>query len=194
MGKKFTGFTSTTAEKMLLDAGAFFRNYDVATDTFETAVTSGKLLGATRGGGQFSAIPEVRNIEIDGTRGKVKGMQAIDSWEVKMGANLLEVTKEVLADALGASNVDTTGLDYDVITGKTKIELTDYIDNITYVGKLSGSDKPVIIQVFNVMNSNGLTLQPQDKNEAVIALDFEGHFDASTLEEVPFAIHYPKVV
>lgn len=189
---KYTGFTGGTAEKLLLDAGAFFRNYDMATDTFETAVTAGKLLGATRGGGQFSAIPEIRDIEVDGVNGKAKGLQSIDAWAVKMSANLLEVTKQVLADALGASSIDESGLDYDVITAKSKIELTDYIDNITFVGKLSGSTSPVIIQIFNVMNVNGLTVQTQPKNEAVVALDFEGHFDPDTLEEIPFKIHYPK--
>ncbi|ALY08071.1 hypothetical protein BhaS171_00015 [Bacillus phage vB_BhaS-171] len=190
---KFSGFTNKTAERMLLDAGAFFKNYNVDTDTFETAVAAGKLLGATRGGGQFSSIPEVRNIEVDGVRGKAKGLQSIDSWEVKITANLLEISREALADALGASEVDSiTNEDYDIITAKTQIELSDFIDNITYVGKLSGSDNPVIIQVYNVMNKNGLTLQPQDKNESVIALEFEGHFDAETLEEVPFKIYYPR--
>ena len=37
--KKYSGFTEKTAENLLLDAGAFFVDYDVETDTFETAVT-----------------------------------------------------------------------------------------------------------------------------------------------------------
>ncbi|MGD6832581.1 hypothetical protein ACQCT5_10480 [Sutcliffiella halmapala] len=189
----FSGFTSKTAEKLLLDAGAFFKNYDVATDTFATAVAANKLLGATRGGGQFTAIPEIRNIDVDGVRGKAKDLQTIDGWEVKMTANLLEISKEILADALAASNIDTSGTEHDVITAKPKIESTDYKDNITYVGKLSGSNEPVIIQIFNALNKNGLSLQPQHKNEAVIALEYEAHFDADTLEDVPFKIYYPKL-
>lgn len=190
----YTGFTASTVEKLLLDAGAFFRNYDMTTDTFETAVTGGKLLGATRGGGEFSAVPTMRQMEVDGARGDIAGLNVLDAWEVKMSANLLEVTKQVIADALGVSSIDSTGLEYDVITGKMTVELTDYIDNITYVGKLSGSAKPVIVQIFNAMNTNGLTLQPQDKNEAVIALEFKGHFKISELDKVPFKVHYPKPV
>lgn len=192
--KKISGFTQKTAENLLLDAGAFFVDYDVDTDTFETAVTSGKLLGATRGGGQFSAVPEIRRIEVDGVAGSAKGLTVIDSWAVNMTANILEVSKAVLEKSLAASEVDdTTNEDYDIIKAKNFIELTDYIDNITFVGTLSGSNEPVIIQVYNALNTTGLTLQTQSKNEAVIAMTLEGHYDAEELDNPPFAIYYPKI-
>ncbi|WP_339145450.1 MULTISPECIES: hypothetical protein [unclassified Sutcliffiella] len=191
--KMFSGFTNKTAENLLMHAGAFFKNFDVENDTFDSAVEAGKLLGASRGGGEFSAVPELRSIEVDGVRGKAKGLQVIDSWEVKLTANIMEVTTSVLADALAASETDsTTNVDYNIVKGKNVINLTDYIDNITFVGTLSGSDKPVIIQVYNALNSNGLTLTTEDKSESVITLEFEGHFDANKLDEPPFAIYYPK--
>lgn len=191
--KKYSGYTEKTAENLLLDAGAFFVDFDVETDTFETAVTEGKLLGATRGGGQFSAIPEIRRIEVDGVAGPAKGLTVVDSWGVKMAANIIEVSKEAIKRAITASNVDTaTNEDYDIIRAKNYIDLEDYINNITFVGTLSGSKEPVIIQVFNALNVNGLTLQTQSKNEAVIAFDLEGHYDTSELDSPPFAIYYPK--
>lgn len=191
--KAYSGFTSKTAENLLLDAGAFFVNYDIATDTFDSAVTAGKLLGATRGGGEFTATPEIRALEVDGVKGKAKGLQVIDSWEVKMSANVLEITREVLQRALTATTVDTTtNTDFDIVKAKNFIELTDYIENITYVGKKSGTNEPVIIQVYNALNVNGLTLTTQDRGEAVIALEFDGHYDADELDSPPFAIYYPK--
>jgi hypothetical protein len=193
MAKNYSGYTAKTSENLLLDAGAFFVNYDMAVDTFDSAVIAGKLLGATRGGGQFSAVPEIRSIEVDGVKGKAKGLQVIDSWEVKMTANVLEVTKDGLAKALTASEIDTTtNLDYDIIKAKNNIELTDYIDNITFVGKKSGTEEPVIIQIYNALNTTGLTLQTQDKGEAVIAMEFDGHYDDVDLDSPPFAIYYPK--
>nr|WP_309099069.1 hypothetical protein [Fredinandcohnia onubensis] len=193
--KTYSGYTDKTSENLLLDAGAFFVNYDMEADTFDTAVTAGKLLGATRGGGQFSAVPEIRSIEVDGVKGKAKGLQVIDSWEVKMTANVLEVTKDGLSKALTASELDTdTNQTYDIIKAKNLIELTDYIDNITFVGKKSGTAEPVIIQIYNALNTTGLTLQTQDKGEAVIAMEFAGHYDDAELDNPPFAIFYPKVV
>ena len=192
MSKTYSGFQTDTAEKLLLDAGAFFVDFDVDSDTFDTAVTGGKLLGATRGGGQFSAIPQMRAIQVDGVKGKAKGLQVIDDWVVKMNANVLEVTKDSLAKALTASEVDETDPAYIEITSKNYIAVADYIDNITWVGKLSGNDEPAIIQIYNALNTNGLTLQTQDAAEAVIALEFEGHYAADELDEPPFKIFYPK--
>lgn len=193
MAKKYSGFTAKTAENLLLDAGAYFINYDVDADTFETAVAAGKLLGATRGGGSFNATPEIRAIEIDGVSGLAKGLQVIDSWDVGMTANVLEVTKEGLARALTSSETDeNTNLNYDIIKAKNYIELTDYIDNITYIGKKSGTDEPVIIQIYNAINTSGLSLETADKGETVISMEFKGHYDASDLENPPFAIFMPK--
>lgn len=191
--KTYSGYTAKTPEKLLLDAGAFFIDFDIETDTFDDAVAAGKLLGATRGGGQFEATPEIRSIEVDGVKGKAKGLQVIDAWAVKMTANVLEVTKEGLAKALTASEVDSaTNEKYEIIKAKNYIDLTDYIENITWVGTLSGASEPVIIQIYNAINTAGLTLQTEDKNEAVIAMTFEGHYDDTELDNPPFAIYYPK--
>lgn len=195
MAKSYSGFTSKTAENLLLGAGAFFVDYDVETDTFDTAVLAGKLLGATRGGGEFTAIPEIRKIEIDGVAGSAKGLSVIDSWEVKLTANVLEITQEALAKALTSSTVDSlTNEDYDIIKAKNHIDLTDYLENITYVGTSSGSTEPVIIQVYNAINTSGLTLTTADKDEAVIAMEFEGHYSSDDLDSPPFAIYFPKTV
>ncbi|MBA4687245.1 MAG: hypothetical protein H2184_08825 [Candidatus Galacturonibacter soehngenii] len=196
MGKKktYSGYTTGTAESLLLDAGAFFLNFKVDTDTFETAVKAGKLLGATKGGGEFAAVPSIRQIEVDGVKGKAKGLEVIDSWDVSIKANVLEIKKESLAKALCASETDSeTSEKYDIIKAKNYIELEDYIDNVTWVGTLSGSEEPVIIQIYNAINSDGLTLTTADKAEAVIAMTFNGHYKDSDLDTPPFAIYYPKV-
>lgn len=192
--KKYSGFNSQTAQNLLTGAGAFFVNYDMAADTFDTAVEANKLLGATRGGGQFTAVPTIRPIEVDGVDGLAKGLQVIDAWEVKMTASVIEVTTKTIKTALAASKVDTTGPDYDKITGKATIELADYVDNITWVGKLSGKDKPAIIQIYNVLNKNGLIVKTEKNGEVVVAFEFDAHYDAAELDEPPFAVFYPKAV
>jgi len=192
MPKTYSGFTQQTAKKLLLDSGAFFKNFVVGTDTFESAVTAGKLLGATQGGGTFSAIPTLRRIDIDGVKGAAKGLEVIDEWVVTITANMKEISQEVLKTSLVSGKIEEGTAGYKKITANNYIELDDYIDNITWVGKLSGEEKPVIIQVFNAINTNGLTLQAQDKNEAVVALTFAGHYDADSLDTPPFEIHYPN--
>jgi len=192
--KTYSGFTANTANSLLLDAGAFFKNFDVTTDTFASAVTAGKLIGATKDGGEFSAVPTIRQVEVDGVKGRAKGLEIVDGWEVYIKANVLEVSKDALILGLCAADEEAVTLltnDYAHINGKADIELTDYIDNITWVGTLSGSDNPVIIQVKNALNTDGLKLTTKDKDQSVVAMTFYGHYTYSDLETPPFDIYYP---
>lgn len=183
----YSGFNAQTAEHLVLDAGAFYKNYDIAAGT-------GTLLGATRGGGEFKATPTVRAISVDGVKGRAKGLNAIDEWVVTITANMLEITPELLAAALATGMVDTsTNEQYDIVTASNTISLSDYIDNITWVGRLSGSNKPVVVQIYNAMNTEGVTLTTADKGESVLPITFSAHYDAADLDTVPFAIYYPKL-
>ncbi|HBA50087.1 MAG TPA: hypothetical protein DCZ91_20305 [Lachnospiraceae bacterium] len=200
MGKKrnFSGYTKNTPEHLLLDAGAFFKNFiyepgGTDNDTFDSAVAAGKLIGATQGGGEFSAVPSIRQVEVDGVKGRAKGLEVIDSWDVYLKATILETTAETVKAALSAATVDTeSDEEYDIITGNAAIELEDYIDNVTWIGTLSGSNKPVIIQVFNALNTDGLKLTVKDKGEATIPVTFYGHYSPEELDSPPFDIFYPK--
>jgi len=192
--KTYSGFTENTPKHLILDAGAFFKNYDLKADTFETAVTAGKLIGATKGGGEYSAVPTIRQIEVDGVKGRAKGLEVLDAWDVYIKANILEVTKDTIKAALCAAEVDEdTSEKYMIIKGRNRITEDDYIDNVTWVGTLSGSDEPAIIQVKNALNTDGLKLATQDKSEGVVAATFYGHYEATALDEPPFEIYYPKV-
>lgn len=194
MGKAITGLNENTAKNLLLDTGAFFVNFDVMTDTVETAKS--KCLGATSGGGEFSAVPSIRSIEVDGVKGKVKGLDVLESWEVTIKANLLELRKDVLQNALLATKTTTETINtknYTKIEGKNIIEETDYIDNITYVGNLVGSTEPIIIQVYNALSSDGFTVKPSD-DDNVVELAFEGRYAVDDLDTPPFAIYYPEPI
>ena len=191
--KKYSGFTTETAKSLLLNAGAYFKNFDVSTDDFDSAVTAGKLIGATKGGGEFSAVPEIRQIEVDGVAGRAKGLETIDSWDIYLKANVLEVKEATIQSGLAASSVDsTTNTEYDIIAASNNLEVSDYIDNITWVGTLSGSNKPVIIQIFNALNTEGLKFSTTDKAEATISLTFYAHYTQDDLDTPPFKIYYPK--
>lgn len=197
--KAYSGFNKKTMEKLLLDAGAFFKNFSYGNeegenDTYDSAVAAGKLLGATKGGGEFSAVAAIRQIEVDGVKGRAKGLETIDSWDVYLKATVLETSAETIKLALGSATVDAESDDkYDIITGNADISVDDYVDNITWVGKLSGSEEPVIIQVFNALNTDGLKLTVQDKSEATLPMTFYGHYTPDDLDTPPFKVLYPKI-
>lgn len=189
----YTGYTDETPKNLLLDAGAFFKNFYPGTDTYASAVAAGKLIGATSGGGSFAAVPEVRAIPIDGIKGDAKGAVVIDSWAVTITASMKEAAKNLIAMSLITGRIDTsTDANYDIITADSEIRLTDYIENITWIGRLAGSNLPVIIQIFNSLNTNGLTMNFADKKEAAPSLSFKAHSNGGT--NAPFAIYYPKAI
>lgn len=194
--KVINGLNSDTTRHLVFDAGAFFKNYDIEKDTFESAVADGKLIGATKGGGGFKAVPTFREIELDGMRGALKGTKILEAWEISISANVAEVTPENLRLSLGVSDdiedVADKPANYKKVSGKMCISDKDYLDNVTWVGTISGSKDPVIIQVFNALNTKGLEVSFEDKGELVIEMEFIGHFDMKK-KEVPFAIYYPQL-
>jgi hypothetical protein len=192
---KFNGLTADTPKHLLLDAGTFYLNYDVS-KSFEENKTTLKPLGATAGGGSFSAVPTVRQIAIDGAAKNVKELETIDDWTATMTAKVKELTAENIKAALGAATSATTATPtgYTKITGNSEIASSDYLDTITWVGKLSGSDtSPVIIVLKNALCLNGFSVSPADKAEAVVDVTFTAHYDIADMETAPFEIYYPTV-
>jgi hypothetical protein len=191
MTLKTTGYTANSPLHYLLDAGAVYKNlvYDELTGDF-----TGEVLGATSGGNEFALAQETRAIEVDGLKGNGKGNTVIDSEVPTLTVNLKELTAQNIALAIAGGNVDTTDANYDIITSKGKIELSDYLQNIAFVGRLSGSSKPVVIVIDNALSLEGLTITTADKAEAVVPVVFTGHYDENSVEsgEAPFRIYWPK--
>lgn len=195
--KPFSGYTENTPDRMLLDAGAFFKNFTVGTDTYASAKTEGKCLGVTIKGGEFSAKPSFRRIEFDGVKTRTKGDTLVDGWEVYLKATLAEITDDNLKYSLGIADVtanDVAG--YNKITGRETVLDSDYINNITWIGCLLGESDPLIIQIYNGLNENGLTLAVADKDNSKIEAQFYANLDPSVYNsdaeiKPPFAIYRP---
>jgi hypothetical protein len=193
MALNAVGYSADTPKRLLLDAGAIYKNvtYDELTGDFE-----GTLLGATSGGNEFSLAQTTRQIELDGTKGRAKGLTMIESEEATLTVNLKELTAANIALAIAGSNVDNTDENYDVITSKGKIELTDYIDSVAFVGRQSGTNKPVVIVLENVLSMEGLNMTTEDNNEAIVPIVFGAHSDEEDIlsGRAPVTIYWPKEV
>ena len=196
MAKVLNGFTANTAQNLQLDAGIFVRGLADPSTFNGTVTTPAKTIGATSGGGSFTAIPTFRNIfeDLDGARGVYKGGQVIDSWEIKLTTTIKEMTAENLKLALAAA--DTTAASsgkYDTTVARLEVKEEDYLDNFCFIGTINGQDTPVIVEMKNVLNMNGLNLTVADKATGSVSLELQAHFDLSKPDEVPFKIYTPKV-
>lgn len=189
---RITGLNANTPKRLLLDAGAIIKNYALTSDV---ATNMANVIGATEGGATFAAVPTVHNVVLDGAPTHTKGLERIDEWVVTLSATVKEHTVDSIKLALGAaeSSNATNPTGYTKITGKEDFEESDYLDNVAYVGRISGSDKPVIILLKNSLSLNGLNLTATDKNEGGVALVITAHYDPADLGEVPFEIYYPDI-
>lgn len=190
--KKMTGYTESTMINRQTGAGAYFKNYNVETDTFSSAVAAGKLLGATQGGGTFTAKPTITPVEVDGIPSDAMGMEEVESWEVSLQATFLEIKPDLIKKVLGAATqANAVGGKYKKLQGKMNIDPEDYENNITFLGDMAGYDDPVIIQVYNALSTDGLSINPQDKTSSTISTTFKGHVSPTDYAVPPFAIFLP---
>lgn len=189
-----SAFTKNTAKNMQLDAGLLVRGLtDIL--NFSGTIADDKKLGATSGGATFSATPEIRNIfeGIDGAKGNYKDGNVIDNWEITLTATVKEMTAKNLQLAMATADIDNGSEGkFDVLTPRMDIKTTDYIDNICWLGTMNGSTEPMIIELKNVMNTNGISFTAEDKGSGSVELELKAHFDLSKPNEVPFNIYFPK--
>ena len=188
-----SAFTKNTAKNMQLDAGLLVKGLtDIL--NFNGTIADEKKLGATSGGASFSATPEMRNIfeGIDGAKGNYKDGNVIDNWEITLTATVKEMTAKNLQLAMATADINSEDDKFDVLTPRMDIKTTDYIDNICWLGTMNGSSEPMIIELKNVLNTNGISFTAEDKGSGSVELELKAHFDLSKPNEVPFNIYFPK--
>lgn len=188
-----SAFTKDTAKNMQLDAGLLVRGLtDIL--NFNGTIADDKKLGATAGGASFSATPEMRNIfeGIDGAKGNYKDGNVIDNWEITLTATVKEMTAKNLQLAMATADIKSDNVKFDVLTPRMEVKSTDYIDNICWLGTMNGSSEPMIIELKNVLNTNGISFTAEDKGSGSVELELKAHFDLSKPNEVPFNIYFPK--
>lgn len=186
MGLK-TGLTNRTVQNLQLNAGVFLSKYSKGVDIDEN-----DIIGATRGGGSFSAVPTVHQVAVDGAPTYVKGLERVDDWVVQLSvSSFLEFTPEALAIALGVGVTKSTDSVSDTkLTVETAVKAGDYQD-IYWVGDLSNG-KNVVIHLKNCLNLTGLSITANDRGEGTYPLTLTAHYDVDDLDVAPFDIIIEK--
>lgn len=181
--------TGETVKNLLLDAGVVYVNYGLGDDMGE------RVLGATEGGNTFLVEREVREIPVDGARGKVKGLRRIVREDAKLTVNMKEMSAENIRLALSGAEVsdypEEEEKTHDEIRSTGEITDDDYVDNVALVATLSGSDTPVVCIVENALSDGNFEIGAEDKDEAVVPVEFSAHFDVEDMGKTPWAIRYP---
>ncbi len=190
-----TGVQASSFNNLQLNAGVFLLNFSTASITDATALrqavataiaTPANYFGATRGGGTFVCTPSTREIELDGMRWPIIGSTVIDGWDVRLTATLTEVGHTNFNKAIAASAASTSGK-ITTIQMKNKLESSDYIPSVTWVGDLLDG-RVCLIQLDNALSIDGLTLTFTDKGEGTYPVSFRAHASTLTGDYAPAKI------
>lgn len=177
-----TGLTERTIESLQLNAGVLLTAYTKGEDIEET-----DILGATRGGGSFTAVPTMHQAAVDGAPTYTKGLERVDDWVVTLNATMVEFSEEAITRALGVG-VSKTGTTDKVFTVKNTVNTTDFKD-LFWVGDLSNGQN-VVIKLKNALNTGGFNLTFSDRGEGTYALALIAHYSVTDLENAPFEITF----
>lgn len=154
--------TKEQIENIVLDAGAVYLNYGEASE---------RLLAPTRGGSSFTVEQEVRIIERDGALGKEKGMRRVINEDAMLTVRVMDLSPENIKLSLAGAKLDGTEV---TNTEDGVISEDEYIENITWVGTTMGGASRVIT-IYNALGDNGLNIDFEDKEEAVLEIEFSAH-------------------
>jgi hypothetical protein len=203
MGQGFHGIRQETPESLLLDAAIGYFSVDesklkLGSPTYANAgaavaaaIAGATKIGATRGGTAFETGKELRNVEIDGMRFRIKGLVRCDGYDPIITVNLLEWTKANFLKALSQVTEDTHPY-FKELQLDVNVEDAHYIPNIALLGKLSGTETPVILVARNVLASDPIEIGQEDKGEAVLEVKFVAHALLASPHESPVSIYYPE--
>ena len=164
--------TTNQIENIQIDEGVIFLNYGLSTQ---------RLLAPTRGGGEFNASINVRDIEFDGRHGKTKGMQVIEEQNATLKVTTIDMSQENLVLAIPNCVVESDD-------GKTIrnprcgiVAGESYIENVTMFCKtIGGLYKKITL--YNAMHETGFTAKAVQKAEGELALEFNSHYETDDLD------------
>lgn len=191
MSKKISGYTETTPKALTTGAAVLFKNFDIETDTVETA--QAKILSATSGGVTVGIELDSWYREIDGLPENSKGMFEIEGFKPTVKATLAEVNSaETLAAALGAAAITdaTNPTGYKLVAPKHDVADADYLENITAITQTKQGE-PLIIQVLNPLSTEGFEIATEYKAGGGMEVTWTGFYDPLKLDDVPVKFYVP---
>lgn len=196
LGIGLSGVNANTPNYLVLDSGILYKNIDIDairfTNDINAAVAGATMLGATRGGATFSTNKESRQVEIDGLRYPIKGLERIDMYSPQLQVTLIEINRDNLGHLMGSYDRTLWG-SYEEFSPRLIVEDNDYIENVALFATVAGAQKEIVVVLKNALMIEGMEMPFEDKNELAIQCTFVGHATPQDYAESPFLIFHPDI-
>ena len=186
------GVTELTPRTQVLGAGVWLRNYDTGA-TFAANVAAGRVIGPTKGGNEITIQREYvdHSADIDGARGRIKGMTQITKDTATIKATFATLTVSQLVEMIPGASVSTE-LGVSTITSGDVTD-ADYLTNIAWVGDhADAGDGTVGLIISNPLALEPVVLAPERDSKLGPTLSMEAHYDPSNMSTAPWLIFMPS--
>jgi hypothetical protein len=214
---RYNGWSPQTAYRAVVGPGVAVANLD---ETLLNATTgdavfsdaelgailnSGDILGATDDGLSVDYEPEFQDWEFAGVPGNIRGGRRLISATVTAEGSFTEVTVDNMKKFI--PNLDSEDWEIgttptkigDILTPRPYIVDADYMDNLAIIGERQGTNVPMIVMIYNVMNAEGFSLSLEgDENRSATDVSFTGSYGVQDYDEatgrfgMPFKIYLPS--
>ena len=203
--RELTGLNANSVKKQVFGTGRAWFNIDetiLATptqaDPIGAATAAAIAIGATRGGFDFSLVPQYESVEMDGMREGTKNSKRLIYYMAKMGfsagetsvANLEKFLDRSKKNVLAAPNALTV-IEEDLST--TGCTWPAYLTNIALEVAYGDCDntKAAVFVLRNVVNEAGVSITFEDKKVNVSKVEFTGNYDPAAPTKGCWAIYVP---
>ena len=186
---KSSGITADTPKNIMLGAGTIHKGFKLEDGTWNFEAS---LIGATSGGSKLEIKPEFTDIEVDGALVKTKGLTVKTGETATMEVNFVEMTPELLKMCvIGDETTSTEYTGYKEIKSRARIQTSDYVEKLAYVGKKTDGTPIIIIFDFAICTS-GLSVEGKNKEAGTFTGTFECVADTTPeCDTLPWHILYP---
>lgn len=190
----FTLVSQDTFEALQLDAGVLLSTFDPA---HPVRPDDEDILCTTTGGVQITCQPNYSDFgeDVDNVPNNMMELKHLDGWTCTASFSSIKFNGENFQMALGAADITevpaTTGVDagsaYTKITPRMSLNQTDF-KTIWWVGdKTSGG--AVAVKLFNVLSTDGLSIQTTKNEKGTMSMTLTGHVSLSAQNTVPMEFY-----
>ena len=192
---KYTKVPENTRQNLQMNAGIIVNGFNPATGEIESivGVYSEDILGATSGGMNFVATPQMSDLfeDVDNMPAKTKQGQMLTYWDVTASGTFVSVTRELGKRLMAAADFDE-GIEYKIIPRADILE-TDFQD-LWWIGDYSDVNTGenagfIAIHIMNALSTSGFQIQSGKDAKGQFSFNFSAYYDLENINQVPFEVY-----
>lgn len=162
------------------NAGVLLSNFEVS----DWTVTRANIIGATTGGINFKDEPTFMDMgeDIDNCPRDMKELKELDTRTITCSGTYVSVRETEIKNLVTLADLSSN-----TITPRDTLKLEDF-RKIWFVCDY-GKDGAIAIELDNVINTAGFSLQTANKGKGQFAFTYTAHYSIKDPDTVPYAIH-----